>query len=168
MQVSFCSAPPGLHSFRRVFRGLSPTAIHIESLRDSGTRPSARSRTNHRPQRRRGSESMIARPSNYCRRASPAGTNMNSRGCQPTGGRPMTARPRRGRTGRPADVRSSLLRVVPEFTVWVVWQARRCAVLKPVAARSARSGRAQRLPRRVSPSGLLRDNRPPANFKTGS
>jgi hypothetical protein len=45
----------------------------------------------------------------------------------------MTARPRRGRTGR-TDVRSSLLRVVPEFTVRVVWQARRCSVLRPVVA----------------------------------
>src|SRR5712692_38853 len=31
-----------------------------------------------------------------------------------------------------------------------------------------RGGRAQRLPRRASPSGLLPENRPPANFKTGS
>ena len=75
-----------------VLRGLSPTAIHIESLRDSGTRPRARFRINHPPQRRRGSECMIPRPTNYRHRPSPAGTNMNSRGCQPTGWRPMTAR----------------------------------------------------------------------------
>jgi hypothetical protein len=96
-------APLGFDWSRPVFRGLSPTAMHIESLRDSGTRPRPRPRINHRPQRREGSGSMIQRPTNYRRRPSPAGTNLNSRGCKPTGGRPMTARPRRGRTGRAAD-----------------------------------------------------------------
>src|SRR6266568_193807 len=37
VRVSFGSAPPGLDSSRPVFRGLSPTAIHMKSLRDSGT-----------------------------------------------------------------------------------------------------------------------------------
>src|SRR5216684_2047102 len=88
---------------RPVFRGLSPTAIHIKSLRDSGTCQRPPPRTNHRPQRRGGSGSMIRPPTNYRRRPSPAGTNMNSRGCKPTGERPMTARPRRGRTGRAGE-----------------------------------------------------------------
>src|SRR5713101_7535534 len=50
---------------RPVFRGLSPTAIHIKSLRDSGTRQRPPPRTNHRPQRRGGSGSMIPPPTNH-------------------------------------------------------------------------------------------------------